>query len=294
MRQSIPEPSRVYISAVGPHGTIISGPPAIISKVLHHPDAFRHAASYGIPVYGPYHAPHLHNEHNVEEILQGNHQGSLDILSYKPALPLFSHSDGADYMASSFGELLAQVVNDILLECQNLTAITEACSNTVGEGKCEIISITPTRIASDVAASLHGKIPKGSQLVLSDLQQIRPVMHNPGIPGRDKIAIVGMSGRFPGGQDLEEFWDVLQRGLDMHKEVRPTLLTCLTFPFLTFSRYHRTVSMPKPTQIPLGKGKIKAIPPSAALLKMPVYLTPDSLTCHPVRRLRQIQCRDWL
>lgn len=49
---------------------------------------------------------------------------------------------------------------------------------------------------------------------------------------RSKIAIVGMSGRFPGGADVEKFWDILQKGFDMHKEVRrnpagvrPSLLT---------------------------------------------------------------------
>lgn len=36
---------------------------------------------------------------------------------------------------------------------------------------------------------------------------------------QSKIAIVGMSGRFPGAENLEEFWNVLQQGLDVHKVV---------------------------------------------------------------------------
>lgn len=35
----------------------------------------------------------------------------------------------------------------------------------------------------------------------------------------EAIAVVGMSGRFPGGQDLEEFWDTLATGKDMHRSV---------------------------------------------------------------------------
>ena len=35
----------------------------------------------------------------------------------------------------------------------------------------------------------------------------------------DPIAIVGMSGRFPGGENLEEFWKVIEQGLDLHQKV---------------------------------------------------------------------------
>lgn len=36
----------------------------------------------------------------------------------------------------------------------------------------------------------------------------------------DAIAIVGMSGRFPGAESVDELWQVLSKGLDMHKEVK--------------------------------------------------------------------------
>lgn len=48
--------------------------------------------------------------------------------------------------------------------------------------------------------------------------------------GSDDIAIVGISGRFPGGDDLETFWNVLSSGLDLHREVsfpwHPTMVFC--------------------------------------------------------------------
>jgi acyl transferase domain-containing protein len=33
------------------------------------------------------------------------------------------------------------------------------------------------------------------------------------------IAIVGMAGRFPGADDLEGFWNALESGLDLHRQV---------------------------------------------------------------------------
>lgn len=36
----------------------------------------------------------------------------------------------------------------------------------------------------------------------------------------DAIAIIGMSGRFPGAESVDELWQVLSEGIDMHKEVK--------------------------------------------------------------------------
>lgn len=37
--------------------------------------------------------------------------------------------------------------------------------------------------------------------------------------GSGHVAIVGMSGRFPGSENLRDFWDVLARGQDLHEQV---------------------------------------------------------------------------
>lgn len=39
-----------------------------------------------------------------------------------------------------------------------------------------------------------------------------------GRPGQSRIAIIGMSGRFPDSESPEAFWDILYQGLDVHKE----------------------------------------------------------------------------
>lgn len=48
-----------------------------------------------------------------------------------------------------------------------------------------------------------------------------------------KIAIVGMAGRFPGAADHNLLWELLEKGLDVHREVNidPLLRSeiCLTF-----------------------------------------------------------------
>jgi hypothetical protein len=48
-----------------------------------------------------------------------------------------------------------------------------------------------------------------------------------------EIAIVGMSCRVPGAESLEAFWDLLEKGLDMHRTVSVLLsrLVCRLFQF---------------------------------------------------------------
>ena len=55
-------------------------------------------------------------------------------------------------------------------------------------------------------------------------------------PGQPKLAIIGMSGRFPGAKDIEAFWDVLYQGLDVHKPVPPSRWDVKTHVDLTETR----------------------------------------------------------
>lgn len=40
-----------------------------------------------------------------------------------------------------------------------------------------------------------------------------------GSNGRCKLAIVGMAGRFPDAASHEKLWELLEKGLDVHREV---------------------------------------------------------------------------
>lgn len=54
--------------------------------------------------------------------------------------------------------------------------------------------------------------------------ETRDVSHRPSKAANSKIAIVGVSGRFPQAGSMDAFWDVLSRGIDTHEMVNtPTL-----------------------------------------------------------------------
>lgn len=61
-------------------------------------------------------------------------------------------------------------------------------------------------LASRMPVGVHSATPLGSS-------------HTCGAMGRSKIAVIGMSGRFPGASSPEALWDLLQNKVDMCREV---------------------------------------------------------------------------
>ncbi len=116
---------------------------------------------------------------------------------------------------------------DILLEPIRLDKVIQAVT-WLTAGKHAVIhsistSAEPTlrtaiygRIAGNKSMDLHGVEPQCPQALPSSLfgEEIPD-----GRPDRSKIAIVGMSGRFPNAQDPLAFWEILNKGLDVHKIV---------------------------------------------------------------------------
>lgn len=106
-----------------------------------------------------------------------------------------------------------------------------------------------------VGSKTFGVVPigtKADQLIYTGLKQMSlrasllstPVQSKPCLPedasysspGQPKLAIIGMSGRFPGAKDNEAFWDLLYQGLDVHKPVPPSRWDIKTHVDLTETR----------------------------------------------------------
>lgn len=70
-------------------------------------------------------------------------------------------------------------------------------------------------LAAALEAATGGTVPVDS-IIAEGLSLSRPNATN---PAPHKIAVVGMSGRFPGAPDVQSLWDVLQSGRDMHRTI---------------------------------------------------------------------------
>lgn len=205
----------------------ISGPPRTLKQLFQTSSAFTSARAE-LPVYGPYHAPHLHRAVNVDKILGlTDPKTSTMLATYRLSLPLMSTSSGTCFDKSfNAPSLLAAVVHDILNESLKLQRMVSGCADratAAGCRQCHIIPFGPSNSKSIFIKAMESETslkPIINDHLAAGLSG-RPTAFGdaPRTSKRTKIAIVGMAGRFPNAADHEKFWDLLEAGLDVHKKV---------------------------------------------------------------------------
>ena len=125
---------------------------------------------------------------------------------------------------TSVKELLTATIDDILNEPLRLNRVLDGCVKTAAaleSTKCEIISCGPSNAASSFVTAL--KTGTTAEILLQKESLHSPstlrLNQTPRTSRKPKLAIVGMAGRFPDAADAEKFWELLNAGLDVHREV---------------------------------------------------------------------------
>ena len=126
---------------------------------------------------------------------------------------------------TSTKEILTAIVKDILNEPLRLNVVLDGCVKTVISSKinkCEIISCGPSNAASTFVSTLKSATTAEVVFQKESINQPSALRLNqsPRTSRKPKLAIVGMAGRFPDAADAEKFWELLNAGLDVHREVR--------------------------------------------------------------------------
>ncbi|KAK0510435.1 hypothetical protein JMJ35_006867 [Cladonia borealis] len=222
----LPPTSRLYVSEVAAHGVSVSGPPSNLRQFQ------RNSASQGLhisplQIQAPYHAPHLYDKHNFASLLSS----SEDLSSYSTYIPVLSTCSGKLRRASDLTQAFRAAVADILINRIDLNLMYEGISfltrmaqdsqilvhligTSAGKALMRTLSENPQRIPSHKLPEndLHAPSPSSQSLATPVLSTASPTT----VDGKSRIAILGMSGRFPNADGLSEFWDVLAKGLDVH------------------------------------------------------------------------------
>lgn len=222
--QKIPLASQAYVSAVSASNVAISGPPTTL-KALFDRDLFD-SRQASIPVFGPYHAAHLHSTADVEKILKFDSQTVPDVVvGTKPRSRIMSCTTGSWIAADDTKSLLKAVVSEILNEPLLFHKVLDGCVDVARDFKgstCLVIPYGPTQNAGTLASLLKTKtklevnLRKAPQI---SKESIASSIGNHGSSGKCKLAIVGMAGRFPDAASHEKLWELLEKGLDVHRVV---------------------------------------------------------------------------
>ncbi|KAJ9156010.1 Conidial yellow pigment biosynthesis polyketide synthase [Pleurostoma richardsiae] len=221
---AIPQASRAYISAVSASSIAVSGPPTTLATLLDKTTFVARPTS--IPVYGPYHASHIHSTANIDKILRLDDPEVTDVLLHtKPRSAVMSCTTGTWFAETDTKSLLKAIVYEILNETLMFNEVLDGCldlARDYDEAACLVIPFGPTQNAATLVNLL--KSQTDVKVTLRNPPQISPEsiaskIGNHGSSGKPKLAIVGMAGRFPDAASHEKLWELLEKGLDVHRVV---------------------------------------------------------------------------
>jgi naphtho-gamma-pyrone polyketide synthase len=146
------------------------------------------------------------------------------VFNYKPRIPVLSSTTGKPIEAKQLKDLLKVALEEILLRQLCWDKVTDSCSSMLKSSRHQACKLFP--IASTATKSLFTALTRAEISEIEVENGIGEIPANPkdslNTSGRvdcSKIAIIGMSGRFPEADGTEPFWDLLYKGLDVHRKV---------------------------------------------------------------------------
>jgi iterative type I PKS product template protein len=226
LHKALPISSAPWISArAGPVHYSVSARPDILEALLASaPFAGRVVAR--LPIRGPYHAPHLFASTDVDRLLRDVSNDSIE--ASRPPIPIVSCMTGEVMSTRDFADTLRVVASDCLIATVRWDLVYGACAlhlRAVDAGEaflvCPVAASFPDKIKPGIQACLD-KLPRPTTPLLPTTRpQVRrtETSYRHTRLSKAKIAVVGISGRFPQSGSMDAFWDLLVHGIDTHELV---------------------------------------------------------------------------
>ena len=130
-------------------------------------------------------------------------------------LQSFTPSGEYDLEVSSLRDLMLPIMQDILHEPIMLETVSQRLKQKASAQPICLTSIGPCRATSHLESSLSPrKVSRfGAGILISDT----PIQYQAAVS--DSIAVIGITGKFPEAEDLDELWDIMVQGRDLHSLV---------------------------------------------------------------------------
>ncbi|KAJ5991549.1 hypothetical protein N7522_011756 [Penicillium canescens] len=215
---------KTFITAEFERTVTIQGSPSSLAhlrKALLEKSKPENQSQWGrpVPIFAPYHAYHLYSEADITTLIQDLHVACPEEKRPMCRSSIFSSQDGRCYSQGTYREVLGQALTDILIQpiqwsnlCQGVTS----CVSEAGPSEWEIQCFGPVHNQKALASNITEKA--GVTVTIIDTS-IQGGELGAGQALNTPIAVVGMAGRFPDADSIEELWNVLSNGIDCHKVI---------------------------------------------------------------------------
>ena len=220
-KQNIPASDRVYVSAIGQSACTISGRPLRLERVIRESKELNDARTLDLPSAGFWHAQHVYGDDHVSEVVTPRKNALERIPS--PSQMLVSPSSAKIVEPQSGTALFESSVRDILKHPIQWALVQEEIFRLTSAQKVSadhILGFEGSHVSKSLQSDFEarGGQPITTRNVSQWTSALPDVSSQPQLSPAN-IAIVGMSGRFPGAPDVEALWKLLEQGRDMHKRI---------------------------------------------------------------------------
>ncbi|MCJ1403808.1 hypothetical protein MMC11_007031 [Xylographa trunciseda] len=211
-KQGLPTLKQVYLGVVSRTWTTIFGPPSVLAQLWSWSSDLALAPKLNLAAHTAVHAAHLPLP-DLEKI--AGTSSMLDV-PLTTNVSIISTSTCKPFLASNLRELLYLIIQDVTQNTLYMEGTIQALvSGVIGKGDVQLTAVGPTPHTTLVQRALQSSgVTSHSMGPPTTLQASEKTRG-----GSDLIAIVGMSGRFPGGNDISQFWETIKNGLDVHEQI---------------------------------------------------------------------------
>ena len=187
------------------------GPPSVLKTLLATSDVLKKSDNTILSAFGAVHAPHLALPNQVEII------GASPLLqkSLKPNYKLLSGSRYNRFSCSNLHDLMQEIMLEIFQKSANPARLFEVAGSFLQKPK--EISLFMLGNTSYILLLRRSLSLQGFKVALLTSA---PSLHTPEVRGGSgSVAIVGISGQFPGSESVDELWESLMRREEFHRKV---------------------------------------------------------------------------
>ncbi|KFZ08800.1 hypothetical protein V502_09114 [Pseudogymnoascus sp. VKM F-4520 (FW-2644)] len=210
---------RAYIGQVLTEGIVIAGPPSTLDTLSQSQTWALAQAVTSAPARCLMFGPHLPSLDDAQIV------GTLPALNTLTVQrPLYSaHSVTDSISAVTFGDTLRLAVVDIGHKLARVEDAFQAVATVLQQKHSEDVVLTIVGSTCDTS-TLRSILEQHGQGVSVGEYEPSPMPFGNDINSvpRHEIAVVGMSGRFPESDTLDELWELLESGTTAHKEIPST------------------------------------------------------------------------
>ncbi|KAK8134346.1 hypothetical protein PG984_006358 [Apiospora sp. TS-2023a] len=208
----VPAAKRARIGIIGDRWSTVIGPPSILTLIMSRCAALKDCPKNQLDIRAMQHTLDITDD-DVAYVV-----GSSPFLDTPlcPGYKIWGFDDpNATY--STWGDLLRAAVRQVLSRPLDILQVLGDLKKHLGDSpQVDLKIMGPSSHTTYLVKTLQ--IP-GRNISISNHLEGQETIADADTGGR--IAIVGMGGKGPGSDDLEEFWNVILAGQDLHEEIPP-------------------------------------------------------------------------